>query len=333
MGVFAPGWAIEPLGPSSYKIMNALISVIIPTYNREILTIRAVRSVVFQTYRNWELLLIDDGSSIESWEKLCSRDSEWKNELQKKGMQENKVNLWQIEHAGVGKARNFGVEKSKGDWICFLDSDDEWDPRKLERQMQFHLANPKLNFSQTRERWNKKGNLMEPKGKNQKISGRYLQESLDRCMVTNSSFMAKKEAWLELGGFREELLSCEDYDAWNRIFLANGSIGLLEENLLIRYGGHKDQLSLQFAAMERFRLYSLLLTKEEFQISGNWDLVSEADQRLWNDAILSRFSILLAGRNKRGENTTLLETLRDSFVSEKAIDGFALKNLLTDSYK
>lgn len=333
MGVFTPRWPIEPLRFAHIKIMPPLISIIIPTYNRDHLTNRAILSVIHQTYQNWEILVIDDGSSEESWQKLNTYEMEWKKELKKKALPEDKVYLWQIPHDGVSKARNMGVAKSKGDWICFLDSDDEWYPKKLERQMQFHISNPELNFSQTKEIWNKKGNLMEPKLKNQKISGRYLKESLDQCLVTNSSFMAKKNAWLELGGFREELPSCEDYDIWNRIFLGNGSIGLLDEIQLIRYGGHADQLSLQFPALERFRLYSLLLTKEEFRSSGNWEQVPLADQRLWNEAILSRFSILIAGRNKRGESTNLLESLRESFAMHTPMDVIALKNLLNDTYK
>lgn len=293
-----------------------LVSIIIPTFNRRLVVERAIQSVLGQTYPHWELHIIDDGSTDGTWTNLLSKLPGWKGKLTSFGRNQKTIQVHQTEHRGVSGARNFGISKAEGEWIAFLDSDDEWYPNKLNKQIEFHKNHPEYLFSQTKEIWNKKGNLLEPKGKYQKISGDFLKESLDICMVTCSSFLAHKETLKSIGLFRTELRICEDYDLWNRILLKGHSIGLLEENLMVRYGGHDDQLSSQYQAQERFRLYSLLLTKEEFQENGNWNGLPEESKTLVEKAIQSRWEIILQGRIKRRKDTDWLSKLRENFQSE-----------------
>ncbi|MCT8332539.1 glycosyltransferase family 2 protein [Leptospira sp. 85282-16] len=308
-----------------------LVSIILPTFNRKRIVDRAVQSVISQTYPNWELHIVDDGSTDDTWRDLLSKLPRWKGELSSFGRNKKSIQVHQTEHRGVSGARNFGVERAEGDWIAFLDSDDEWYPEKLSKQMEFHKTHPELFFSQTREVWNKKGNLMEPKGKYQKRFGMFLKESLELCMVTSSSFLAYNPTFNEIGQFRTELPVCEDYDLWNRILLAGYSIGLIEENLMVRYGGHEDQLSNQYIALERFRLYSLLLTKEEFRENGKWDLLAPQTKSLFQNAIKSRLDTILQGRIKRGKDINWIERLNDDFLSEKPISQLELSALLVDS--
>lgn len=308
-----------------------LVSIILPTFNRKRIVDRAVQSVISQTYPNWELHIVDDGSTDDTWRDLLSKLPRWKGELSSFGRNKKSIQVHQTEHRGVSGARNFGVERAEGDWIAFLDSDDAWYPEKLSKQMEFHKTHPELFFSQTREVWNKKGNLMEPKGKYQKRFGMFLKESLELCMVTSSSFLAYKPTFNEIGQFRTELPVCEDYDLWNRILLAGYSIGLIEENLMVRYGGHEDQLSNQYIALERFRLYSLLLTKEEFRKNGKWDLLALQTRSLFQNAIKSRLDTILQGRIKRGKDINWIERLNDDFLSEKPISQLELSALLVDS--
>ncbi|TGK83757.1 glycosyltransferase family 2 protein [Leptospira montravelensis] len=308
-----------------------LVSIILPTFNRKRIVDRAVQSVISQTYPNWELHIVDDGSTDDTWRDLLSKLPRWKGELSSFGRNKKSIQVHQTEHRGVSGARNFGVERAEGDWIAFLDSDDEWYPEKLSKQMEFHKTHPELFFSQTREVWNKKGNLMEPKGKYQKRFGMFLKESLELCMVTSSSFLAYNPTFNEIGQFRTELPVCEDYDLWNRILLAGYSIGLIEENLMVRYGGHEDQLSNQYIALERFRLYSLLLTKEEFRKNGKWDLLALQTRSLFQNAIKSRLDTILQGRIKRGKDINWIERLNDDFLSEKPISQLELSALLVDS--
>ncbi len=310
-----------------------LVSVIIPTYNRESIVSRAIESVIGQSYPNWELIVVDDGSEDRTWNHLISHISSWKRSLLGFGKNQKSILLYQREHSGVSRTRNFGVEKSSGEWISFLDSDDEWLPHKLKKQMEFHALYPEFEFSQTKEFWNKNGNVKEPKGKHKKISGHFLQKSLELCMVTNSSFMAKKKSWMEIGGFRDELLTCEDYDLWNRILIQNQKIGLVDEALLIRYGGHDDQLSMLYPAMERFRLYSLILTKSELQTAGKWNLLPVSWQKLWDQAIEKRFSVLISGRKKRGLITDPLEKLENNYRLGLPITKPDLSYFIREIYK
>ncbi|MBM9590620.1 glycosyltransferase [Leptospira sp. 201903075] len=312
-------------------VEKPLVSIIIPTFNRRLIVERAIQSVITQTYPHWELHIVDDGSTDGTWMDLLSKLTTWKGKLTSFGRNQKSIQVHQTEHRGVSSARNFGIAKAEGDWIAFLDSDDEWGPEKLTKQIEFHKNHPEYSFSQTKEVWNKKGNLLEPKGKYQKISGDFLKESLDICMVTSSSFFAHKPTLQKIGLFRTELPICEDYDLWNRILLMGHSIGLLEENLMVRYGGHDDQLSSQYQAQERFRLYSLLLTKEEFQENGNWDGLPEESKTLVDKAIQSRWEVILQGRIKRGKDTDWLLQLREDFQSEAPHSKKDLFVLLNDS--
>ena len=105
--------------------MTPLVSIIMPAYNCEKYITEAIASVVNQTYPNWELIVIDDGSqdnTINIVEGLALKDK--------------RINLCQNEHnIGVSKTRNKGISIAKGQWIAFLDSDDCWAPEKLERQL------------------------------------------------------------------------------------------------------------------------------------------------------------------------------------------------------
>ncbi|XDD48081.1 glycosyltransferase family 2 protein [Leptospira sp. WS39.C2] len=321
---------------------SPLVSIILPTHNRRYLLDRAIQSVLIQTYPHWELHIIDDGSTDETWPYLLSYLPSWNRKIQSFGMYEKSIQVHQTEHRGVSAARNFGIEKSKGDWICLIDSDDEWYRDKLSKQIQFHNEHPEFLFSQTNEIWNKKSNLQEPKGKYKKINGHFLEQSLEICMVTCSSFIAHKKTWESIGFFREEMKICEDYDLWNRILLNGHPIGLLEENLLIRYGGHEDQLSNKFNAIERFRLYSLFsITNELF-----WDSEKEETRRksspnrlpqnprdleLLKKAIHDRLETVIQGRVKRGKDVTFLTQFQTQFLENQFIPKKDLLTLLDDS--
>ena len=122
---------------SSVSKQNPEVSVIIPTYNRVELLPRAIQSVLNQTYKSYELIVVDDGSDDDT-ENLMRSKFPW-------------VKYYQIENNGVSRARNFGVEKAVGKYIAFLDSDDEWLPKKLERQMDLFCEG--IRWVHGEERW------------------------------------------------------------------------------------------------------------------------------------------------------------------------------------
>lgn len=267
-----------------------LISVIIPTYNRASPLMEAVRSVLEQTYKTIELLVVDDGSEDETPGQL-------------KKIEDTRLRVLVTQHGGVSRARNRGVAESKGEWIAFLDSDDRWKENKLETQLVFHSQNPHLQISQTSEIWIRNGKRVNPARKHLKPAGYIFPESLHLCTITPSSVLMKKSLFESTGGFDEALPSCEDYDLWLRI-TAEHSVGLVDKLLLVRYGGHSDQLSAKFPAMDRFRLFSMgnLLNSGTLNAKQTDQLLAVFDQKT---------AVLLNGYEKRGKESTELKRFLD----------------------
>ncbi|WP_293891757.1 glycosyltransferase family 2 protein [Flavobacterium sp.] len=111
--------------------MDSLVSIITPTYNSEKFISATIQSVQKQTYSNWELIIIDDFSTDKTVEII-------NNEIKS----DARIKLYSLtKNEGTGVARNHGVDKSKGSYISFLDSDDLWKPNKLERQLNFMKEN------------------------------------------------------------------------------------------------------------------------------------------------------------------------------------------------
>ena len=129
--------------------MNPLVSVIIPTHNRLAYLKQAVASVNTQTYKNIELIIVDDGSTDKtlSW------------------IKKQRLNYITLEHNGFpGFVRNRGAEVAKGEYLCFLDSDDLWKPTKLEKQIDFFKNNPRFVLCHTREIWNRNDTIVSQIG-------------------------------------------------------------------------------------------------------------------------------------------------------------------------
>src|SRR5690349_21108150 len=126
------------------------VSIIIPTYNRRELVCEAIASVLAQSLKDFELIVVDDGSEDGTAEAVREfADVRY---------------IWQLNR-GVSAARNLGVTFSTGEWIAFLDSDDLWQPRKLEQQVKFFLAQPAAQICQTEEIWLRNGVRVNPHNK------------------------------------------------------------------------------------------------------------------------------------------------------------------------
>lgn len=271
--------------------MNPLVSVIIPVYNRRQALISAVESVLMQTCSNWELVVVDDGSDDSTDISRPVSCPEFKY-----------IPVILNSNRGVSAARNIGVSMANGEWIAFLDSDDVWHKTKLEKQLAWLEKNPSYSIVQTREVWIRNGVRVNPPATHIKHGGDIFLESLKRCMITPSSVMLKKSLFAEIGGFNESLPACEDYDLWLRI-TCRYPVGLVEEDLLTRYGGNPDQLSSRIFALDRFRIRSLL------------DLVSRAPlsecQRETAIKTLVEKAGILAGGFEKHKKADLSETYRE----------------------
>jgi len=220
------------------------VSVIIPTYNRARKVVRAISSVLKQTYKDVEIIVIDDGSSDETENILKELDRQI-------------VTIVHKENLGVSAARNTGIRAAKGEFIAFLDSDDYWLPKKLEVQIDFFKRCKSSLICQVEEMWFRNGRRVNPGKKHEKPSGFIFGPSLKLCLVSPSSVVLKRSLIDEVGLFDEDFPVCEDYDLWLRI-ASRHPIYLIEKQLVVKEGGHPDQLSSRLKGMDRFRIKSIL---------------------------------------------------------------------------
>ena len=260
------------------------ISVIIPTYNREVTLERAIKSVLAQTHRNFELIVIDDGST-DNTSLIIDRYS-------------GKIRYFSKLHAGVSSARNFGLEKSEGTWVAFLDSDDYWLPKKLERQLEYIINHPGTMIVQTEEQWIRNGVPVNPMKKHKKYSGWIFRYCLPLCIVSPSAVLIHQKVFNDVGVFDESFPVCEDYDLWLRIAIKY-QIGLIPEKLIVKTGGHADQLSRKYWGIDRFRVRALEKVLGEDLTIGQRKLVLEE--------IVKKLAILSKGREKHNELPNIYE--------------------------
>ncbi len=265
-------------------------TIIIPTYNRCEVTKRAIDSVLAQSFTDYELILVNDGSSDDT-AKLAEIYS-------------GKLIYIEQPNRGVSAARNAGIDSANSPYIAFLDSDDQWLPSKLQAQHDFCKQFPNIRIHQTLETWNRGGKRVNPRQKHIKQSGNIFLPSLELCLISPSAVVIRRELFEEFGLFDEQLKACEDYDLWLRI-TAFEKVGLIDREHMIRYGGHEDQLSGLFWGMDRFRVYAI--TK----------LLAEAENRLPHqykkaagETAIRKAEILMAGAAKR-YNNTLADYLRN----------------------
>ncbi len=262
--------------------MPQSIAVIIPTYNRSHTLRRALDSVNNQTVRPSEICVVDDGSTDET-EQLLSRHYP-------------QVNYVYQNNAGVSSARNAGVALTRGHWLAFLDSDDEWMPNKLERQLQEINGNNTFPLVHCDEIWIRNGVRVNAMHKHQKAGGEIFERCLPLCVISPSAVMIKRRLFEEVGGFDESLPACEDYDLWLRI-CSRHPVLYIEEALLRKYGGHDDQLSRQHWGMDRFRVKALVTLLN----TGN---LRPQQTQLTRAMLVNKCEILAQGAGKRGNKET-----------------------------
>ena len=257
------------------------ISVVIPTYNRIALVERAIDSVLRQSIKPFDIIVVDDGSDDGTSEMIKKKY--------------RSINLVQQQNSGVSAARNNGIKHAKGDWISLLDSDDEWTGKKLENQVDRLIKNPDYHFCHTNEIWIRNGVRVNQKKKHQKYGGYIFDKCLDICRISPSSTLFKKNILEHVGWFDTQLPVCEDYDLWLRI-TADYKILFVDELLIIKYGGHTDQLSQSVEGIELFRIKSLenLLANTE---------LSPQKRNLAITMIIKKLNIYLNGLIKRKKQT------------------------------
>ena len=234
------------------------VSVIIPTFNRGWILEEAVDSALAQTFRDF-----------------------------------GRINCVRQPNRGVSAARNAGLRHSAGELIAMLDSDDLWEPAKLARQVAFFEDHPEAQICQTAETWIRRGRRVNPKRRHRKPSGWIFEPSLALCLVSPSAVMMRRALLETMGGFDVSLPACEDYDLWLRVSL-HYPIHLIDEPLVVKRGGHADQLSAA-PGLDRYRIRSL------DKILGRQNLTRSQAQAA-AAMLREKCRIYAAGCRRRGRN-------------------------------
>lgn len=256
------------------------ITVVIPTYNRAVFLRDSIESVLAQTYDDFELIVVDDGSMDDTRDIVAA-------------FSDDRIKYLYQENLGVSSARNSGVNAARGSKVAFLDSDDIWLSHKLERQIEFIKENPEAVICQVGETWERNGKRVNPMRKHKKYSGWIFEKCLPLCIVSPSAVMIDREALIDVGGFDESLPACEDYDLWLRMSLRY-PIFTMDENLIIKRGGHDDQLSRQWG-LDIYRITALQKILKD-------PLLKDEHRPLVDAEISVRASIVAEGAKKRGNH-------------------------------
>ena len=272
------------------------VSVVIPTHDRCAILPRALDSVLAQTWGDFELIVVDDGSADGTAE-MVARDYP-------------SVRLIQQANQGVSAARNTGTRAAGGEWIAFLDSDDAWLPKKLEYQLKAIDESSGYRLCHTEEIWIRRGKRVNQMKKHAKTGGRIYQKCLPLCCISPSSSLLHHTLLEELGGFDESFVACEDYDLWLRV-TAREAVLFVDEPLLYRYGGHEDQLSRKYWGMDRFRIRALEKILQE-------GCLSTEDEYETRKMLVEKLEILINGAKKRDNRDAVQEYLPRLEIAEAA---------------
>lgn len=217
--------------------MNDLVSIIVPTYNAGRFVQTTIDSLLAQTHRNIEILVVDDQSTDDTQDIVRSYGGA--------------VRLISQRNAGVCKARNHGAREARGTFVCFCDHDDYWYPEKVEQQVAAFAADPGYGVVYTRFIfWNEDaaGNFQPPaevdrnadaQGLDAQQSGWIYHQLLIDCWVLTSSAMIRADVLEQCGGFNEDLPYGEDWELWLRISRKYRFARL--DRALVLYRQHRNQ--------------------------------------------------------------------------------------------
>ncbi|HON56754.1 MAG TPA: glycosyltransferase family A protein [bacterium] len=284
------------------------VDVIITTCNRPQFISEAIETVINQTYNFLKIIVVDDGSISAS-----DNCTAIKKNFQKKYIflqanrlfsadETNKILKNKIiyfyyiyqKNSGISQARNTGIKLSKSEYIAFLDDDNLWHKNKIAKQMEI-LKNTRYKVCYTNEKWLKNGRHLNQCKKHKKYSGDIFAYTLPLCIISASSILLKKSVINKIGIFDSNFIVCEDYEYWLRLTF-NYAVYFIDEQLIIKRGGHNCQLSKRYFAMDRFRLAALL----KF-LNMHWNLLTDELKKIIVAELQKKSKILYMGYLKRGK--------------------------------
>lgn len=258
---------------------------VIPTRNRPRRTLRAIRSVLAQSRPPEEVIVVDDGSTDETAHRVRSEAPS--------------VRLLVGEHRGVSAARNRGIDAASGEWIALLDSDDEWRPEKLEAQLDALAGAPDHRLCHTDEIWIRDGRRVNPRRRHRKHGGEIYRRCLPLCAISPSAVVIHRSVFERVGLFDEALPACEDYDLWLRV-ASRYPVLYLDRRLVVKHGGHDDQLSRTVPALDRYRIRALHKILEA-------GILDPEDRRATVATLRRKVRVYAQGARKRGRGAEARE--------------------------
>lgn len=268
------------------KTETPAVSVVIPAYNAAWCVRKAIDSVLAQDFRDFELIVVDDGSTDDTAAVLSAYG--------------NAIRIVHQVNGGLSNARNTGIRESRGEFVAFLDADDWWLPGKLGRQVELMRNRPDLGFSSTTAR------VEDPDGKLVNVwacaqwQGSFLVHlfgSNADVAGSGSAVVARRELFQRAGYFDESLRSLEDIDMWMRL-AAVADYACLEEPLTIilkRPGSMSRNLEVMREAALKVMKKNRLLLSASHQ-GGYWRACMAAihgDYAKWRYREGNRFGALL----------------------------------------
>ncbi|SRR5690554_6500503 len=208
---------------------NPLVSIVIPTFNRADFIKEALDSVFAQTYPNFEVLVVDDGSTDDTRKVLDAYS------------QDPRLRYFYQENQGQSVARNYGISEAQGEFICFLDSDNRWLPNKLDISVRALTENPGVSVVY--------GDIITINEKGEQIStynmrrhsGHIVAHLFGRNFVSMNTTMSRRECFSEMGAFDPEQRGAEDYELWLRFSVRYRFLYIPE--FLAEYRVMENQLS------------------------------------------------------------------------------------------
>jgi glycosyltransferase involved in cell wall biosynthesis len=212
--------------------MQPLVSVVVPAYNSMQFLPRTIKSVRDQTFENFEILVVDDGSSDGTRNYICNYPD---------------ARLIPIvqENCGVSSARNAGIKASRGKYVALLDADDLWRPQKLERQVRQMEADPEIGLTHTGISYiDEYSQEFQP---SLGVSGQGMIRKtmlIKRPIRCGSTSLIRRSCFDQVGLFSEDLPCQEDWDMWLRIS-EKFKIAVINEPLT-QYRQHRDNMTKRF---------------------------------------------------------------------------------------
>lgn len=223
------------------------VSVVIPAYNAERCIGEAIQSVLKQSYREWEVVVVDDGSTDRTSEVVA-------------GFGE-RVRYLRQTNAGAAAARNAGIREARGELIAFLDADDVWLPDKLQLQVAYLDAHPETALVYADVQMQREDGRLLPSylaEKKHAGSGRIFDAVVQEYFIHTSSTLIRRSCLEEVGGFDPALKTAEDRDLWLRLAY-RWPVGLVEQPLALVRRSPGSLSNLEFSSARRVQMFEKAL--------------------------------------------------------------------------